>query len=130
MDAELTENEAGTHSKATWLLLMAIHDVLLRYYGPQKWWPSRSGSAWEIMLGAVLTQRTTWTNVELSLANIAAKWGLEGLGNPRVVLEASDQELAVVLRPTGFFASKPRTLRGLAGYVVRKGGVEALAHRR
>jgi endonuclease III related protein len=108
-------------------LISDIHDALLSYYGPQKWWPSRSGSAWEIMLGAVLTQRTTWTNVELSLANMVAEWGLEGLSDPRAVLEALDQELTAVLRPTGFFASKTRTLKGLAGYVVRKGGAEAFA---
>ncbi len=103
-------------------LLMAVHDLLLARYGPQSWWPTRTGSAWEIMVGAVLTQRTTWTNVELSLSNMLAAWGRESLIEPEIVRNASDEELAAVLRPTGFYASKFRTLKNLAGYIAGKGG--------
>jgi endonuclease-3 related protein len=106
--------------------LHAIFDALREHYGGQKWWPSATGSAWEIMVGAVLTQRTSWTNVELSLANMMAAWGPESLTDPGVVLEASDEELARVLRPTGFYTSKPRTLKNLARYVLGKGGLHTL----
>jgi endonuclease-3 related protein len=120
------ENREPVREQSVGSLLVAIHDALLAYYGPQSWWPTRTGSAWEIMLGAVLTQRTTWTNVELSLRNMVERWGTESLRDPRIVLETSDEELAAVLRPTGFFASKIKTLKNLAGYVVNEGGVEAL----
>lgn len=109
-------------------LLTAIYNVLLGKYGPQRWWPSSTGSPWEIMLGAVLTQRTSWTNVELSLGNMAALWGPESLAEPKVVLDAPDNTLAAVLRPSGFHSSKPKTLKGLAGYVANKGGTVALAN--
>lgn len=109
-------------------LLIRIYDVLLEQYGPQRWWPSITGSLWEIMLGAVLTQRTTWTNVELSLGNMTAAWGPNSLADPNVVLNASDEAIASIHRPTGFYASKPRTLRGLAGYVATKGGIESLVN--
>jgi endonuclease-3 related protein len=122
MENKVNDGKVGVGS-----LLMAIYDALHEYYGPQSWWPSRSGSAWEVMLGAVLTQRTTWKNVELSMLNMVARWGAGSLSDPRVVLEASDGEMAEVLRPTGFFASKPRTLRNLAGYVTGNGGVDAFA---
>jgi endonuclease-3 related protein len=108
-------------------LLQSIFEALSNYYGPQNWWPSATGSPWEIMVGAVLTQRTSWTNVELSLANMIAAWGSQSLTNPGGVLEASDEELGKVLRPTGFYTSKPRTLKGLARYVMGKGGLEQLA---
>ncbi|MEO8285511.1 MAG: hypothetical protein ABI670_03630 [Chloroflexota bacterium] len=111
-------------------LLMAIYNTLRGEYGPQAWWPSHTGSTWEIMLGAVLTQHTTWTNVELSLGNMIAAWGLDSLSNPDIFLSMPDDKLAEVLRPTGFFASKPRTLRGLAGYVANRGGVEKFANSR
>src|SRR2546423_1343330 len=52
MDAELTETEAGTHSKATGLLLRGIHDVLLRYSGLQKRWPSFVADAYALRLAA------------------------------------------------------------------------------
>jgi len=108
-------------------LLLAIYQVLHNHYGQQNWWPSATGSSWEIMVGAVLTQRTSWTNVELSLANKIATWGQESLTNPRVILEASDEEMSRVLRPTGFHMSKPRTLKNLARYVLSKGGPDKLA---
>jgi endonuclease-3 related protein len=111
-------------------LLMAIHDALSAHYGPQSWWPTRTGSAWEIMVGAVLTQRTTWTNVELSLGNMLAAWGRESLIEPKIVRHASDEELAAVLRPTGFHTSKIRTLKNLAEYIARKGGLGAFADSR
>jgi endonuclease-3 related protein len=108
-------------------ILMAVHDKLLAHYGPQSWWPTRTGSAWEIMLGAVLTQRTTWTNVEMSLSNMLSAWGKESLIEPEIVRHASDEEMAAVLRPTGFYASKFRTLKNLAGYMAGKGGLGGFA---
>jgi endonuclease-3 related protein len=107
-------------------LLMSIHDVLLTYYGPQSWWPTRTGSAWEIMLGAVLTQHTAWTNVELALDNIQAVWGEEGLRRPEVLLDAPLEALAAAVRAAGFYTQKPRRLQTLARFVAEKGGLEAL----
>lgn len=107
-------------------LLMAIHDTLLTYYGPQSWWPTRTGSAWEIMLGAILTQHTSWNNVELALANIAALWGEDGLRRPEVVLEADLESLTAAVRPAGFYTQKPQRLRTLARFVMAKGGLDAM----
>ena len=107
-------------------LLVAIHDALLAYYGPQSWWPMRTGSAWEIMLGAVLTQHTSWTNVELALGNIQVVWGEEGLRRPEVLLAAPLDVLEAAVRPAGFYTQKPHRLQTLARFVVEKGGLEAL----
>jgi endonuclease-3 related protein len=107
-------------------LLMAIHDTLLNYYGPQVWWPTRTGSAWEIILGAILTQHTTWTNVELALGNIEAVWGLDGLRDPQVIANAPLDAIMAAVRPAGFFTQKPNRLVTLARYVLEKGGLDAL----
>jgi endonuclease-3 related protein len=107
-------------------VLTAIYDALSAHYGPQRWWPTRSGSAWEIMLGAVLTQRTTWRNVELALDNVEEAWGLRGLSEPEIILNASNDELVSLLRPTGHYKSKPRRVQGLARFVIDAGGVQAL----
>jgi endonuclease-3 related protein len=111
-------------------ILPAIFDVLHAHYGPQEWWPTRTGSKWEIMLGAVLTQRTTWTNVERSLDNLMAAWGPAGLAEPEIIFNAPEEELVGLLRPTGHFLSKPRKLKFLAEFVLGGGGVEALARSR
>lgn len=79
------------------------------------------------MLGAVLTQRTTWTNVERSLDNLGAAWGPASLAEPEIILNATEEELVGLLRPTGHFRSKPRKLKYLAEFTLGEGGVEALA---
>jgi endonuclease III related protein len=115
-----------TEAERTRSTLTAIHDTLLTHYGPQAWWPTRTGTAWEIMLGAILTQRTSWTNVERSLANMEAEWGAQALTDPELILRAGDEDLVRVLRPTGHFSTKPRKLRILARFVLDEGGPEAM----
>ncbi len=108
-------------------LLMSIHDVLLDYYGPQTWWPTRTGSAWEIMIGAILTQHTTWTNVELAIDNLEAVWGQDGLRDPQVIGDAPMEAITAAVRPSGFFTQKPQRLVTLARFVQEKGGLDVLA---
>ena len=116
------DNDAGYLRAA----LLAIYETLSSHYGPQHWWPTRSGSPWEIMLGAVLTQRTSWRNVDLALSNIESAWGPEGLSDPRVVLNSSQEALVEVTRPAGHFNSKPRKLQALARFVSDYGGLQSL----
>ena len=108
-------------------VLLRIYEELIAHYGPLGWWPSRSGSLWEIMLGAVLVQRTSWNNVEKSLDNIEAAWGLDGLADPEWVIDASESALAELVRPSGHYNSKPQKLKNLARYVENEGGTAALS---
>lgn len=107
-------------------ILAAIYRELSSYYGPQHWWPTHSGSPWEIMLGAVLTQNTTWTNVELALGNILSAWGPDGLKSPEMALQAPIEVLTALLRPAGFYTIKPQKVRNLARFVAEEGGLDAL----
>ncbi|HEX8218362.1 MAG TPA: endonuclease [Chloroflexia bacterium] len=108
-------------------LLLAIYRTLLGHYGPQGWWPTVTGSRWEVMLGAVLVQRTTWRNADRAMSNLASALGREALSDPAALLELPDARLAELLRPAGHFNRKPRTLKLLARLVHELGGVEALA---
>ncbi|SEQ50640.1 endonuclease-3 related protein [Ectothiorhodospira magna] len=50
-----------------------LHPVLERlstHYGPMHWWPGET--PFEVMVGAILTQNTAWTNVERAIANLKA----------------------------------------------------------
>jgi endonuclease-3 related protein len=49
--------------------LRSVFDALLDHYGPQHWWPA--DTPFEVMVGAVLTQNTAWTNVEKALVRLA-----------------------------------------------------------
>ncbi|HET6313745.1 MAG TPA: hypothetical protein VFH60_07915, partial [Chloroflexia bacterium] len=95
-------------------LLMAIYRTLLARYGPQGWWPTVTGSRWEVMLGAVLVQRTTWRNADRALANLRSALGSEALSDPAALLDLPDERLVEVLHPAGHFNRKPRTLKLLA----------------
>ncbi len=90
---------------------MRIEEVLQgldAHYDVEGWWPS--ASAWEVMVGAILTQQTTWTNVMRSLEGLKAK----GLDGPCEVAAADIGELMDIVRPCGFFRQKSERLQGLA----------------
>jgi endonuclease-3 related protein len=82
-----------------------IHRLLLQQHGIQHWWPA--DSAFEVMIGAMLTQNTAWTNVEKALANLkqADVLSLEGL------MAIPEQALAQHIRPSGYFNQKAKRLK-------------------
>lgn len=97
------------------------HDVILQLfhtlfdiYGEQHWWPSKSGSRWEIVAGAILVQNTAWGNVEKALANLEAA----GLMSPDRVLAMPDDELREAIRPAGFFMQKCAYLKAIAEFFI------------
>lgn len=81
---------------------------LLDFYGPQGWWPA--DNPFEMMVGAILTQNTTWRNVEKAIKNIK-----ECL-TPKGILECLDLEERV--RPTGFYRQKAERLRELSSFLL------------
>jgi endonuclease-3 related protein len=101
-----------------------LYRRLFRTYGPQHWWPA--DSPFEVMVGAVLTQNTAWTNVEQAIANLKSRRWLA----PRRIVELHHDALADCLRPSGYFNVKTRRLRNLCEWVVRRGGVGRLQRSR
>ena len=85
--------------------LRRMHDRLAAAYGPQYWWPAET--AFEVILGAYLTQNTAWKVVERSLENLraAGALSLEGL---RAIPEKKLREL---IRPSGFITRKAPALK-------------------
>jgi endonuclease-3 related protein len=76
-----------------------------RHYGHQRWWPG--DTAFEVCVGAILTQNTSWSNVERAIANLKRAQALD----PHKLAALPQQELAQLLRPTGYFNVKARRLR-------------------
>jgi len=85
--------------------LRRIYDQLAVAYGPQHWWPAKT--PFEVILGAYLTQNTAWKAVELSLQNLRTAGALTVEGLRALTLE----ELARLIRPTGFFTRKAPALK-------------------
>ncbi len=97
--------------------LRVIYRRLLGAFGPQGWWPA--DSAFEMMVGAILTQATNWRNVEQAIARLKRTRLLQ----PRRIAAASRRTLAQAIRPAGYFRQKAGRLAGFARwYLARYGG--------
>lgn len=99
----------------------SLYRRLYEYYGPQHWWPA--GSPFEIMLGAVLVQRTTWDSAASALRQLQQR----DLLAPGPLAQASRKELEACVRGAGFFRAKARRIQLLAGFVNESGCVASLA---
>jgi endonuclease III related protein len=103
-------------------VILQIYDRLLKAFGPQHWWPG--DSAFEVMVGAVLTQNTNWQNVEKAISNLRQSDLLE----PHALYNVPVEELEDLLRPAGYFRIKARRLRSLLEFLVTRwdGSLEAM----
>lgn len=98
-----------------------VHDTLYAKYGPQHWWPA--DSRFEIMVGAVLTQNTAWTNVEKAIANLRDARCLDA----KSIVEKAHSDLARLLKPSGYFQVKATRLQNLCRWHLANGGFEQLS---
>src|SRR5215510_12650985 len=86
-------------------------EALLSAYGPQHWWPGRS--RFEVIAGAILTQNTSWKNVERAIANLRSA----RLLSPIAIRDVRPARLAACLRPSGYFRQKSKTLKTFVGFL-------------
>ena len=103
---------------------LGIYSRLLEHYGPQHWWPAET--RFEIMVGAVLTQAVSWSNVEKAISNLKAADAL----SPRAIRELSQDDLAHLIYPAGYYNAKARKLKALAEYLGQRfdDDPEAMTH--
>lgn len=92
-------------------LLAEIFTKLLDRYGPQHWWPG--DSPFEVMVGAILTQNTNWTNVERAIQNLKKEKVLD----LKAMLDLEEAGLAQLIRPAGYFNVKARRLRAFLQFL-------------
>ncbi len=91
--------------------LTSIYHALFRAYGPQHWWPG--DTPFEVLVGAVLTQNTSWTNVEKAIVNLRLARALSFSG----MINAAPEKLALLIRPSGYFNIKTKRLRHLLWFI-------------
>ena len=91
--------------------VMDVYQRLLAAFGPQGWWPG--DTPLEIVLGAVLTQNTSWKNVEKALENLrqADLLDLDALAG------LPTEELAEIIRPAGYYRVKAKRLKNLLAFI-------------
>jgi len=92
-------------------LLMQIYEKLYQAYGPRHWWPGET--PFEVMVGAILTQNTSWKNVEKAIANLKEAKVL----NVERINQLGNAELARLIRPSGFFRLKTERLKAFVDFL-------------
>lgn len=91
--------------------LQDYFETLSRSLGPMGWWPGRT--PFEVIVGAILTQNTAWTNVEKAIANLRR----ERLLTPRAIERVSEPRLAKLIRPSGYFRQKAKKLKAFVQFL-------------
>ena len=102
--------------------LEQVFQRLLDHFGPQRWWPA--DTPFEVMVGAVLTQNTSWNNVKPVLARLRD----DELLSPAAMHRATEAEIAERIRSSGYYRQKSRRLKSLARFVMTRhgGSLEAM----
>ncbi len=93
-------------------LLMDIYTALREAFGHRKWWPAET--PFEVMVGAVLTQRTNWRNAEKAIAALRKA----GAMNPRAIAQMEPEQLRSLVRPAGYYRQKASRLRQLVTWLI------------
>jgi endonuclease III related protein len=93
-----------------------IYRTLAQTWGAQHWWPAETPL--EVIVGAILTQNTSWTNVERAMAKLREAGVLSLAGIRNVPLA----ELELLIRSSGYFRQKAQRLKDFVAFVDAKYG--------
>ncbi len=110
--------------------LLKTYSLLYKHFGPQRWWPGET--PFEVMIGAILTQSASWSNVEKAIANLKRAKVL----SPKALDKIKTAKLQKLIRPSGYFRAKAKKVKAFVKFFLteydgrigkmREGGGEAL----
>lgn len=87
------------------------YNSLFTAFGPQHWWPGKT--QFEVIVGAILTQNTSWRNVESAIANL----GTAGLLSAARIEKAPLERIEELIRPSGYFRQKAHKLKAFCRFL-------------
>jgi endonuclease-3 related protein len=93
-----------------------IYNKLDKYFGDLGWWPA--SSAFEVIVGAVLTQNTSWRNVEKAITGLKK----ERLLDPRKIEKTNSGRLSRIIRPSGYHRIKAARLKAVSRFLADECG--------
>jgi endonuclease-3 related protein len=95
-------------------ILLKIFKTLLKSFGERHWWPGETPL--EIVVGALLTQNTSWKNVEKAINNMKK----EGVLDVERLYRIDNERLSEIIRPSGFFNIKSNRLKNIVNVIYNK----------
>lgn len=96
-------------------VFMRVYDALHGRFGPQHWWPG--DTQFEVIVGAILTQNTAWTNVEKAITNLKKAGALR---SPGAMNKIRTSRLAELIRPAGYYNIKAKRLKNFLDFLDRR----------
>ena len=94
--------------------LFSLYNQLLAQHGHRKWWPA--DTPFEVALGAILTQATSWRNVEKAMENLKSA----GAFTPEEIASISQVTLERLIRPSRYFRMKAQKVRAFVEYIAER----------
>ncbi len=91
--------------------LIEIYNLLSERFGPQHWWPGET--RFEIIIGAILTQNTNWSNVEKAITSLKS----QNLLSPEKLCNINTEKIAELIRPAGYFNIKAKRLKNFLSWL-------------
>jgi endonuclease III related protein len=91
--------------------LLRMYELLDGHFGDLHWWPAEE--PFEVMVGAILTQNTVWTNVEKAIAALKDK----RLLSPGALSRIAEEALAAIIRPSGYYNVKAKRLKSFVRFL-------------
>jgi endonuclease III related protein len=87
------------------------YNSLFTALGPQHWWPGKT--PFEIVVGAILTQNTSWKNVDRAINNLRRVGALSVTAVEKVPL----RRLQILIRSSGYYRQKARKLKAFCDFL-------------
>jgi len=102
--------------------LLQIYQRLHNSIGPRQWWPG--DSTFEVIIGAILTQNTSWKNVEKAIGALKERKVL----HPLKLYNLEEERLAKIIKSSGFFNIKAKRIKNFIGFLFEnyQGSIEKM----
>lgn len=91
--------------------LLKIYKLLYGRFGPRHWWPG--DTKLEVIIGAILTQNTAWSNVEKAIENLKK----EGLLSVSRLSGIPEKKLGRMIRSSGYYNIKANRVKNFLKYL-------------
>jgi endonuclease-3 related protein len=113
----------GKRVKSRKKVLTEMYYTLYNTFGPQHWWPG--DGAFEVAVGAILTQNTNWSNVEKAINNLKNNDYLSA----KTLYDMPINRLASLIRPAGYFNIKAKRLKAFIEFLIKdyRGSMKRMA---
>ncbi len=120
--------------------IKSIYSHLYSYFGPQHWWPVtldreiipkyhkniklNKKQKLEICFGAILTQNTSWKNVEKAIIQL----NKGQLIDIKKILKIENKKLAEIIKSSGYYNQKAKKLKNFCHFLLNNhnGSIEKL----